>query len=345
MISSQPAASPTPGRTKRDPQPLHQARPLDSWPVAQPGSARSLRVVGGRLQPAAATAAASGLETRLRHLLEQVHLQLAAGAPRAALETLESALRLMQDTPASGVPAIGPMQPWWPPCACARVVVHTLGRFEVLVDGAPLCTGRKHPRRTLALLKALIALGGTRVCRTALVDLLWPDIDGDLGQNALEVTLHRLRGRLRVPEAIVARDGCLALDSALVWVDALAFANGTAPQPIAGGTTPAADVQTMFDLYRGAFLPEDRDSVWSMRMREKLRTRFVRAVAEAAARLEASGQHASAAQLYERALAVDDLACVFHDGLARCLGRLGRGGEASMALERGTRLLRECREA
>jgi DNA-binding SARP family transcriptional activator len=345
MISSQPAASPAPGRTKRNPQPLHEVRPLDAWPVTQPGSARSLHVVAGRQQPAAVTAAASDLETRLCGLLEQVHLQLLAGAPLAALETLESALRLMQNAPAPGGPAVTPVQPSLSPCACARVVVHTLGRFEVLVDGAPLCTGRKHPRRTLALLKALIALGGSRVCRTALVDLLWPDIDGDLGQNALEVTLHRLRCRLRVPEAIVARDGCLALDSALVWVDALAFANGTAPQPIAVGTPPPFDVQAMFDLYRGAFLPEDRDSVWSMRMREKLRTRFVRSVAEAAARLEASGQYAPAAQLYERALAVDDLACVFHDGLARCLERLGRGSEASMALERGTQLLRECRDA
>jgi hypothetical protein len=36
---------------------------------------------------------------------------------------------------------------------------------------------------------------------------------------------------------------------------------------------------------------------------------------------------------------VDDLACVFHDGLARCLERLGRSSEAHMAQERGCHLL------
>jgi hypothetical protein len=80
-------------------------------------------------------------------------------------------------------------------------------------------------------------------------------------------------------------------------------------------------------------------------MRERLRARFVRIIAEAAARLEATSRFEAAARLYERALAVDDLACVFHDGLARCLERLGRSSEAQMALERGSRLFQAAAEA
>jgi DNA-binding SARP family transcriptional activator len=217
-----------------------------------------------------------------------------------------------------------------------RIVVHTLGRFEIGVDGSPLATSRKQPKRTLSLLKALIALGGQRVCRSALIDALWPDIDGDMAQNALEVTLHRLRARLGVPEAIAARNGCLQLDAKLVWVDALAFGACGEAQPSAGRAS--MHVEAALELYRGTFLPDDTDASWSLRMRERLRARFVRIVAEAAARLEAVSQFEAAATLYERALAVDDLACVFHDGLARCLQQLGRTGEAYMARERGSHL-------
>ena len=278
----------------------------------------------------------------LESLVEQAYVQLLSQDAAGALLTLESAVGLLerprgQRAQDERSAAISTMQPApAAPQAQPRVVVRTLGRFEIAVDGQPLCTGRKHPKRTLALLKALIALGGQRVCRSTLVDVLWPDIDGDLGQNALEVTLHRLRARLGVPDALVARNGCLELDPGLVWVDALAFGACTVDDARNGASV---NVETAFALYRGTFLPDDRDSSWSLRMRERLRARFVRIVAEAAAQVECSGRFDTAAALYERALAVDDLACVFHDGLARCLERLGRSSEAHMAQERGCHLL------
>ena len=123
-------------------------------------------------------------------------------------------------------------------------------------------------------------------------------------------------------------------------MDAIAF--GACPQDdpeCTRSSGASVALETALTLYRGIFLPDDRDSSWSLRMRERLRARFVRIVAEAAAMLEAAGRMHAAACLYERALAVDDLACVFHDGLARCLEHLGRSSEAHMALERGSHLL------
>ncbi len=210
-----------------------------------------------------------------------------------------------------------------------RVVIRTLGRFEVLVDGEPLCGGRKQPRRALALLKALIALGGQNVCRSSLADMLWPDLDGDMAQNALEVTLHRLRKRIRVQDAIQVRTGCLSLNPERVWIDALALDGAELDrQPdSAGEQAPGAARDAMqlaaraLRLYRGPFLPDERECAWSMRTRERVRARFVRIVAEAGRALEAEGRLDSAAGLYERALEVDDFAQVLHDGLIRCLTR------------------------
>jgi DNA-binding SARP family transcriptional activator len=295
--------------------------------------------------PAAVSPAPSGNGDSLSALVHQAYQQLRAGQASAAEGTLASVLALTrtaslreEETAPAARPFSAPDR-FGPEASSKlehRIVVHTLGRFEVGVDGSPLATSRKQPKRTLSLLKALIALGGQRVCRSALIDALWPDIDGDMAQNALEVTLHRLRARLGVPEAIAARNGCLQLDAKLVWVDALAFGACGEEPPCAGRAS--MHVEAALELYRGTFLPDDTDACWSLRMRERLRARFVRIVAEAAARLEAVSQFEAAATLYERALAVDDLACVFHDGLARCLQQLGRASEAYMARERGSHL-------
>jgi DNA-binding SARP family transcriptional activator len=262
---------------------------------------------------------------------------LVARAYRALLEedtpgaarVLESALSLLQcpHDPLSSPLAVAGPSPH------ARVVVRTLGAFEVLVDGAPLAGGRKQPTRTLALLKALIALGGRAVARAALVDLLWPDVEGDLGQNALEAALHRLRARIGVPDAIATRRGYLELNPRLVWVDALAFC------ALPAGAADEDLLEQAFTLYRGAFLHDERDASWALRPRERMRARFVNLVSHAAQTLEAAGQLPSAARLYERALAVDDLAGVFHEGLERCLHRQGQAGEARMAHTRAARVL------
>jgi DNA-binding SARP family transcriptional activator len=212
-----------------------------------------------------------------------------------------------------------------------RVIVRTLGRFELIVDGAPLSFGKKPARRTLALLKAIIAFGGRDVCRAAVADALWPDLDGDRAQNALEVTLHRLRERLRVPSTLVSQQGRLSLCGDLVWVDAFAFDEASRAVNPAAGCGP---IERAFVLYRGAFLPEEIASAWTTRMRERLRARFVSIVAGAAAALEARDSLDEAIGLYERGIAADEMLPAFHDGLVRCLNRLGRSSEAKAQARR-----------
>ena len=286
-------------------------------------------------------------------LVERAYRQLLGGNVPGALQTLEHALGPGDQ---SGLPQAEPRTLEQPVVsisrtgyqvrrrlasadavhtrATQRIQVRTLGSFEVLVDDANISSGRKHPRRTLALLQALIAFGGRQVSRTALTDALWPDADGDQAHNALEAALHRLRGRLRVAGAIVSRYGCLDIDLQHVWVDALAFDAATANSLHQTGTIdPGACVERAFELYRGAFLPEDGANWWAVRSRDRLRSRFVNVVAGAAAWMEASNRFGDAAQLYERAVLVEELICVFHDGLIRCLNRLGRQAEVDAALQ------------
>jgi len=213
--------------------------------------------------------------------------------------------------------------------------VRTLGTFEVLVDGVAIPEGKKQPRRTLALLKSIIALGGKDVCRATLADALWPELEGDKAQNALTVTLHRLRNYLRVAGAIPVRHGRLSLEGHQVWVDALEFEAAARAVNAASGCDL---VERVFDLYRGPFLAADIEEPWTVRLRERLRSRFVSIVAGAAAALEERGRTADAVSMYERGLAADDLVGAFHDGLARCLSKLGRLSESESARHRKVKL-------
>jgi DNA-binding SARP family transcriptional activator len=260
------------------------------------------------------------------------HAHLVAGNVLPALLVLEQALGLVGATARSTAAE----DPASAPDHGPRVIVRTLGRFELLVDGAPLNSGKKPARRTLALLKAIIAFGGRDVCRASVADSLWADLDGDRAQNALEVTLHRLRERLRVPSALLSQAGRLSLAPNLVWVDAFAFDEASRAVNPGAGCGP---VERAFMLYRGAFLPEESASAWATRMRERLRARFVSIVAGAAAALEARGRLDEAIGLYERGLATDDLQPAFHDGFVRCLTRLGRHVEAQAQARRLRALL------
>ena len=97
--------------------------------------------------------------------------------------------------------------------------VYTFGTVVVRVNDQPL----KVQRRPLALLKALIALGGKDVREDAIEDLLWPDSEGDAAHIACKTVLSRLRSLLKTEGVIEVREGKLSLSEGLVWVDTWAF--------------------------------------------------------------------------------------------------------------------------
>lgn len=198
----------------------------------------------------------------------------------------------------------------------ARVIVRTLGKFEIIVDGKNPGSRRKPPYRPLGMLKVLIANGGCAVSEGAVVDALWPELDGDRAHDARQVALHRLRKLLGSTDAIAVSHGRMFLDDDQVWVDALALETLIRAR-VPGGLREKAEIA--LDLYRGMFLPQEVDAQWTVRMRECLRTKFVNIIAKAAMELESKGKCSEAASLFERGVAVDDLDAVLRSGLVRCL--------------------------
>lgn len=223
---------------------------------------------------------------------------------------VQNLIRMFRVKPPTDAPENWP----WP------IRIFTLGRFEIRTRGEPIVFSRKLPRKTLLLLKAIIAFGGHAVPEQLLCDALWGDEDGDAARNALSITVLRLRKLLGMNGAVLQNGGQISLDRECCWVDSTVFES-------------ALDVaeyvpEKVLSLYQGNFLPDEIDETWTVAARERLRGKFIHALSEQGARLEENGDVADAIQCYLRGIDTDPVVEFFHQGLMRCYERLGRRSEA-----------------
>jgi DNA-binding SARP family transcriptional activator len=216
------------------------------------------------------------------------------------------------------------------------VRVYTLGRFSLVKDGQAITFHGKSPRKPLELLQALIALGGREVHASAVMRALWPEEDSRDLRKLFDNTLHRLRRLLGHADAVLLRDAKLTLELRRCWVDAWAF------DRLAGRLCRGeAAVQQLADdarrLYQGHFLQRETEEPWLLPYRHRLRSRFHHLVLADGGRREAAGQWEAAAQVYEHAIEVDNLAESLYRRLMVCRQRRGEFAEA-------LRVYRRCRE-
>jgi len=210
------------------------------------------------------------------------------------------------------------------------VRIRMLGGFELIKDDVPVRFEHKTPRKPIAVLKALIAFGGSGVPVSLVCDALWPDLEGDAAIEAFRTALHRLRRLLGCPHLVTIEDGILGLDYSRIWVDVFAFQRAALSE---------SGIDRMLDLYRGDFLQDEREAAWPLPLREKLRRQLVHRVTEAAQARERCGNDESAIALFERGIQADGHAEVLHQGLIRCQIRQGHLAEASAAYGRCRQLL------
>lgn len=207
----------------------------------------------------------------------------------------------------------------WPAPAVAirswpwPIRIFMLGAFALELNGRPVAFDGKAPRRVLALLKVLVALGAQRVPRQQLLDALWQEQDGDSANASLNVAVVRLRKLLGRADAVLVSNEMFSLNRQLCWSDVWAFDHLDL-----SGVPPKRALRFLCAHYPGDFLPGDAAEAWSVRIRLRLRTRFIAEAGQLGRRLEAEGALAEAADLYRRAMATDDLAEEFYQGLMRC---------------------------
>lgn len=209
--------------------------------------------------------------------------------------------------------------------------VFSLGRFALLRDDKPIEFAHKAPKKLVALLKTVIALGGSDVSETKLLDALWPELDADQAHEALKTALRRL-DKLLGEGIVIHQGGRVALDARRVWVDAWAFerwlAKAEAADAEGSPERRLAASNAALALYRGAFLAADEAEPWALSLRERLRARFIRHVTLLGRRHAEAGDHAAAVACYLRGLEVDYLAEELYQAAMQCYAQLDRRVEA-----------------
>ncbi len=215
----------------------------------------------------------------------------------------------------------------------APVVVHALGRFEVLVRGEALRFMFKAPRKPLDLLKGLLTAGGGSVGQHTLCEALWPDLDPWSAGRALNTAVFRLRKLLGDKATIRVDCGQLRLDGQHCRVDAWDFESDI---------THSADPDTLLSAllrYRGPFLG-DTEHPMVLETRRRLQRKFLRGLLQLGQNYERCGNFGSAIDLYNRGLDVEGDSEELHSALISCLERAGQAASAAAAYQRCSALLK-----
>jgi LuxR family transcriptional regulator, maltose regulon positive regulatory protein len=199
------------------------------------------------------------------------------------------------------------------------IKIKTLGNFGILLDGSRLEFSHKVPRKPIMMLQVLIALGSNGVPIRKIIDLIWPNEDGDAAERAFEVAVHRLRKLLANPASIKVEDRLMSLNGAIVWTDVVAFDNISAELlKVEDHETAQTDYERALQLYRGPFLSGDVDASWAVSMRDRMGRRFVHLIAKMGRQLEADSKWDEAIKWYWRGLEIDDVSEQLYQGLMQC---------------------------
>lgn len=220
--------------------------------------------------------------------------------------------------------------------------IYTLGRFALVKEGEPVSFSGKVQQKPLAMLKALIALGGREVSEERLSDLLWPEADGATARTAFNTNLHRLRRLIGNDRAILMSDGKITLNPYYCWVDAWAFERicGQVESRLkekSADRDPANFIllgEKGLTLYQGSFLAGDAGQPWTISQRERLRSMFLHLVGNLGQFREGSGKWRNAAEYYRKGLETDDLAEEFYQRLMVCHQEMGNRAEALTVFKR-----------
>ncbi len=174
--------------------------------------------------------------------------------------------------------------------------IYALGRFALQRDGITLAVEGKAQKKPLELLRVLVAHGATQAGQGAdvreRVELLWPDLEANAPKASFDMTLMRLRKWLQVEGALRLSDGRLWLEPSVVWCDVSAFEQDCdALAALLRGEGHDAALrnvaQRLLRGHAGQLFGTRAGEAWSVAPRARLKLRFLRAITDYGAHLEA----------------------------------------------------------
>ncbi|MBC2900529.1 BTAD domain-containing putative transcriptional regulator [Streptomyces cupreus] len=184
--------------------------------------------------------------------------------------------------------------------------IRLLGGFRADVGRREIADGEWRLRKAKSLVKLLALAPGHRLHREQVMDVLWPELSPEAGDNQLRKVLHEARRTLDPDPAATYRylesGERLGLCRAVTWVDVEAFEDAALQARRAGDP---AEYRRAIALYGGDLLPEDRYAEWAIERAEALRAEYLALLVELGRLLEARVDFDSAAAVLRTAVGID----------------------------------------
>jgi LuxR family transcriptional regulator, maltose regulon positive regulatory protein len=207
--------------------------------------------------------------------------------------------------------------------------IDALGGLRVCRGGEPL---ESLAARSREMLMAVVAEGG-EIAHEKLMDLLWPDAEGDAARRSFDTTLHRLRGQLGCAHALLLRNGRLGLNQERCWLDTAAFRRRLELAATGDERERLDHRLAAHALYRGPLL-DGETAPGLAAARRRLERAYVDAVVHAAAMLGRVGRDDEAERICEEAIERAPGAEILYRWLFDRYTAQGRGHEAAGIYER-----------
>ena len=202
------------------------------------------------------------------------------------------------------------------------IQIRMLGEFSLYCGDNSISDLGSRSKKVWSLLAFLICSRTQAVSQQKLIDLLWgEDLSSSNPENALRITLHRLRALLDQLWPGAGRELILHKDGGYCWnADAVILLDCDRFEALC--QTAQADEEKRLDalldalsLYQGPFLPRQASEMWVVGASTHYQNQFLMATMEAANLLSNRGRHREAVAVCRAATVSEP----YHEPLHRIL--------------------------
>lgn len=221
-----------------------------------------------------------------------------------------------------------------------HIQIQMLGTFQLRAGEVSVSDTANRSKKVWTVLAYLICNRNRSIPQAKLISLFWGDDCGsDNPENALRITLHRLRAQLEQlwdgagRELIVRKDGGYSWNGHISMdLDCDRF------ETLCQNAAPDEDtrLQNLLDalvLYHGEFLPRQASEMWVVPISTHFHNLYLQATLEAAQLLSARGRHEEAANICRAAVAAEPYHEPLHQILMQELAAAGDPKSAGAVYE------------